>query len=86
MSVPTMKSSKAAEQIREQLRTARGHQGTLKRIKSAIPLVATRQRLTTELNELGTVIRLREDFGDELRRAQDQLRSRDYDNQSTHDP
>ena len=46
----------------------------LKRIKSAIPLVARRRRLTQELDELGDVIRLRDDFGDEFRKAQDQLR------------
>ena len=67
-------TSSAAEQIREQVRKARGEQGALKRIKSAIPLVASRRRLTTELNELGDVIRLRDDFGDEFRKAQDQLR------------
>lgn len=67
-------TSKAAEQIREQIRTARGRQGALKRIKSATSLVATRRRLSIELNELGNVIRLRDDFGDELRSAQDRLR------------
>lgn len=66
-------TSKAAEQLREQVRTARGHQGALKRIKAAIPLVATRRRLASELSELGNVIRLRDDFGEELRAAQDRL-------------
>ena len=49
-------------------------QARLKRIKSAIPLVARRRRLTQELDELGDVIRLRDDFGAEFRNAQDQLR------------
>ena len=34
----------------------------------------TRRRLNSELDELGDVIRLRDDFGDEFRSAQDQLR------------
>jgi uncharacterized protein YhaN len=67
-------TSSKAEQIREKVRKARGQQGALKRIKSAISLVASRRRLTTELNELGSVIRLRDDFGKELGKAQDQLR------------
>ena len=67
-------TTSAADQIREQVRKARGEQARLKRIKSAIPLVATRRRLSTELNELGDVIRLRDDFGAEFRKAQDQLR------------
>jgi uncharacterized protein YhaN len=67
-------TSSKAEQIREQVRKARGQQGALKRIKSAISLVASRRRLTAELNELGSVIRLRDDFGKELGKAQDQLR------------
>ena len=61
--------SRAAEQIREQIRAARGEQAGLKRIKSAIPLVARRRRLTRELDELGTVIRLRDDFGAEFRKG-----------------
>ena len=65
---------KAAELIGAHVRTARSRQGALKRIRSAMPLVATHRRLTTELNELGNVIRLRDDFGDELRKAQDRLR------------
>jgi len=64
----------AAEQLREQIRTARIDQGRLKRIKAAIPLVARRRRLTQELAELGLVIPLRDDFGTESRTAQDQLR------------
>jgi uncharacterized protein YhaN len=67
-------TTKSAEQIREQIRAARSRQTALKRIKSAVPLVATRRRLAAELNELGNVIRLRDDFGDELRNAQDRLR------------
>jgi uncharacterized protein YhaN len=63
----------AAERIREQVRKARGEQGLLKRIKSAIPLVATWRRLNLELDALGEVIRLRDDFGAEFRRAQDQF-------------
>ena len=62
-----------AEQIREQIRAARGEQAGLKRIKSAIPLVARRRRLFQELDELGDVIRLRDDFGAEFRKGQDQL-------------
>ncbi|MFI5454470.1 MAG: AAA family ATPase [Isosphaerales bacterium] len=64
----------AAEQLREQLRAARVDQARLKRIKSAIPLVARRRRLTQELAELGDVIPLRDDFGTESRSAQDRLR------------
>jgi uncharacterized protein YhaN len=67
-------TTSAADQIREQVRKVRGEQVGLKRIKSAIPLVATRRRLNTELNELGDMIRLRDDFGVELRKAQDQFR------------
>jgi uncharacterized protein YhaN len=63
-----------AEQIRGQIRAARGEQAGLKRIKSAIPLVARRRRLTQELDGLGDVIHLRDDFGDEFRNGQDQLR------------
>ena len=66
-------TSSAADQIREQVRKARVEQGALKRIKSAIPLVASRRRLNQELIELGDVIRLRDDFGAEFRKAQDQL-------------
>ena len=36
--------------------------------------MARRRRLTQELDELGDVIRLRDDFGAEFRKAQDQLR------------
>ena len=57
-----------------QIRAARGEQGRLKRIKSAIPIVARRRRLLQDLDELGDVIRLRDDFGAEFRGAQDQLR------------
>ena len=72
--MPTTRRPRAADQIREQIRAARGEQAGLKRIKSAIPLVARRRRLTQELDELGDVIRLRDDFGAEFRKAQDQLR------------
>ncbi len=68
----------AAEQIREQVRKSRAEQGRLKRIKSAMPLVARRRRLMQELDELGDVIRLRDDFGDEFRNAQDQLRQAEH--------
>jgi len=60
--------------VRGRIRAARGEQGRLKRIRSAIPIVARRRRLTQERDALGDVIRLRDDFGDEFRRAQDQLR------------
>jgi uncharacterized protein YhaN len=63
-----------SERLRGQIRAARGDQGRLKRIKSAIPIVARHRRLTQERDELGEVIRLRDDFGDEFRKAQDQLR------------
>jgi uncharacterized protein YhaN len=63
----------AAEAIREQLRATRADQARLKRIRSAIPLVARRRRLTQELAELGVVIPLREDFGSESRSAQDRM-------------
>ncbi len=46
----------------------------MKRIKLAVPQVATWRRLNTELAELGDVIRLRDSFGDEYREAHDQLR------------
>jgi len=62
-----------AEQIREQIRAVRGQQAGLKRVKSAIPLVARRRRLFQELDELKDVIRLRDDFGAEFRKGQDQL-------------
>jgi uncharacterized protein YhaN len=63
-----------SERLREQIRAARGEQGRLKRIKTAKPIVARRRRLAQERDELGDVIRLRDDFGDEFRRAHDQLR------------
>ncbi len=68
----------AAEKLREQLRTARVEQARLKRIKSAIPLVARRRQLTQELIELGDVIRLRDDFGTESRNAQNQRRQAEH--------
>jgi uncharacterized protein YhaN len=71
-------TSNAAEQIGEQLRDGRGDLAGLKRIKEAIPLVATRRRLIMELDELGDVIRLRDSFGAELREADDQLRLADH--------
>ena len=61
-----------SERLRAQIRTIRVEQGRLKRLKSAIPLVAHRNRLIEELAALGDVIRLREDFGTELRGAQEQ--------------
>ena len=66
-------TTKAADRIRGQVHKVRGEHAGLKRIKSAIPLVATRRRLNTELDELGDVIRLRDDFGAEFRKAQDQF-------------
>ncbi len=66
-------TSSAADQIREQVRKDRGEQGRLKRMKSATALVARRRRLRQELDELGNVIRLRNDFGVELRTAQDRV-------------
>ena len=67
-------ASSTAEQIREQVRKDRGEQARLKRIKSAIPLVARRRRLGQEIAALGTVVRLRDDFGAEFRGADDQFR------------
>ncbi len=61
-----------SERLRAQVRAIRVEQGRLKRLKSAIPLVAHRNRLIEELAGVGDVIRLREDFGTELRRAQEQ--------------
>ena len=63
-----------SERLRAEIRSARAEQARLKRIKSAIPIVARRRRLTQDRDELGRVIRLRDDFGDEFRKAQDQLR------------
>ena len=71
-------TSIAAERIREQLSKIRGEQARLKRIKSAIALVARRRRLGQELDELGTVVRLRDDFGVELRAAQDQFHQAEH--------
>jgi uncharacterized protein YhaN len=67
----------AAEQIREQVRKLRGEQARLKRIRSASGFVARRRRLNQELDALGNVIRLRDDFGVELRNAQDLVRQAD---------
>lgn len=67
-------ASTAALELRVQIRTARAEQARLKRIKSAIPLVARRRGLARELAELGEVILLRDDFGAEYRSASDQLR------------
>ena len=63
-----------SERIRGQIREARSEQVRLKRIKSGIPIVARRRRLIQAREELGDVIRLRDDFGAEFRKAQDQLR------------
>jgi uncharacterized protein YhaN len=71
-------TSGAAEQIREQMRKARSEQARQKRMKAAIPLVAGRRRLNSELAELGDVIRLRDEFGTELRTAQQQLHMAEY--------
>ena len=61
-----------SKRLREEIHTARVEQGQLKRLKSAVPLVAHLRRLTIECAELGDVIRLREDFGAELRWASEQ--------------
>jgi len=61
-----------SERLRAQIHAARVEQGRLKRLKSAIPLVAHLRRLTRERAELGDVIRLREDFGTELRGSHEQ--------------
>lgn len=63
-----------SERLRVRIRAARGDQGRLKRIQSAIPIVAHRQRLTQDRDALGEVIRLRDEFGDEYRKSLDQLR------------
>ena len=78
-------TSRAAEQIREEVHKTRVEQARLKRIQSAIPLVARRRRLKQELDELGNVIRLREDFGAEFRAAQDDLRQADLTTSRTRD-
>jgi uncharacterized protein YhaN len=65
---------KKAEDLHEVIRAGRYELGRLKRIRSAIPLVARCRLLTQQLAELGEVIRLRDDFGDEFRKAQDELR------------
>jgi uncharacterized protein YhaN len=67
-------SMSAADEIRDQVRQARAEQSRLKRIKAAIPLAASHRRLNAELEELGNVIRLRDNFGDEFRNALDQFR------------
>ncbi|MGP0065057.1 MAG: AAA family ATPase, partial [Isosphaeraceae bacterium] len=54
-----------SERLRGSIRSARGEQARLKRIKSAIPIVARRRRLTQERDAMGEVVRLRDDFGDE---------------------
>jgi uncharacterized protein YhaN len=64
----------SADQVRAHLRVARVDQARLKRIRSAIPLIARRRSLTQELAELADVVPLRDDFGAETRTAQDQLR------------
>ncbi len=66
-----------SEGLRGRIRAERGDQARLKRIKSAIPIVARRRRLAQELASMGDVIRLRDDFGDEFRKAMDQLRLSD---------
>ena len=66
-----------SERLRGRIRAERGEQARLKRIQSAIALVARRRRLAQERDALGDVIRLREDFGHEFRKAMDQLRLAD---------
>ena len=63
-----------SERLREQIRAARVEHARLKRIKSAILMVANRRRLTRELQELGEFVHLRDDFGGEFRGAQDKQR------------
>lgn len=63
-----------SEYLRAQIRSTRGEQARLKRTTSGIPIVARRRRLLRDRDELGDVIRLRDDFGAEFRNAQDQLR------------
>lgn len=63
-----------SERLRDEIRSARAEQARLKRIKSAIPIMARRHRLTRDREARGSVTRLRGDFGDESRQAQDQLR------------
>ena len=63
-----------AEQIQEQMRDARARLATSKRVQSAIPLVARRRQLDTELSALGNVIRLREGFGNDFRDTDHKLR------------
>jgi uncharacterized protein YhaN len=63
-----------SERLRGRIRAMRGDHARLKRIKSAIPIVARRRRLAQERDAMGEVIRLRDDFGDEFREAMDQLR------------
>jgi uncharacterized protein YhaN len=62
-----------AECLQEAVRAARCGQGRLKRIRSAIPLLARRRALSQQLADLGDVICLRDDFGSEFRGAQDEL-------------
>ena len=57
---------------------SRAEQGQLKRIKAAIPLVAQLRRLSRQLDELGDVVRLRDDFGAEFRKARDQHGRAEY--------
>ncbi len=61
-----------SQRLRGQVRATRDEQARLKRLKSAIPLIAHHRRLTGELADLTDVVRLREDFGTELRGAQEQ--------------
>src|SRR5262249_51569234 len=63
--------------LREQVRGYRAEQAALRRLNSAKPHVARYRRLSAELADLKEVIRLRAEFGAELRQAQDQtLRAR----------
>lgn len=60
-----------AERFKEQIRKDRIEHGRLTRIKSAIPLVARRRHVSSELKRLGDSVRLRDSFGVEFRAAQD---------------
>jgi uncharacterized protein YhaN len=67
-------ATEAAGALREQLDAARDELGRLKRIKAAKPLVARRRRLSQELGELKDAVRLRDDFGTDARKADDERR------------
>ena len=64
-----------SERLRGRIRAARGDQGRLKRIQSAIPIVAASTSADARIEtRWARSIRLRDEFGDEFRKAHDQLR------------